>query len=562
MSRYLTRRLFLRGVAGAVVAAPFLGSVVERAARAQGVPTPPAPKRLIVMFTHYGCLTNRWFPKVSHGPLAAADYSATNLKALASFAPKILMPRGIRSMNQWNASNGNQSTAVGQGNDPHLQVVGSYFTGQPVTPNTNNPFDINNTDAKFNALPLGPSLDHICAQQLSSNGTPLFMRVSGLNDNNQSGISFSDAQTPFPGIGKASQVYSALTGLFQTGSVVTPADYQAVRGQSIIDLVKDDLQTLESIDMSSADKQKLEAWKELLSSTGVTVTKITQQCNADLATKLGLNSTTLAGGGGGIGGDPVANKISGSSMDGADVFSALAALAAACNANPIIFLKYPGNYVFRGLTTPNGQQITLENHSASHRIGNANQGGANCVDGVMDILDTIDKYYVSKFANLLTMLDSIPEGDVTVLDNSATIYFQEMSDGNAHNLNNLPIIHAGSCGGYFKTGQAVNVDTAAANLTQGNSDYFCNGTNFVPMNGVTDTGTAEGTAVAPINKYFCNLMNALGVKAGSDGFPAKGGTQEVTHFGRYDKTSDFFGGGTNPPKINNPGEYTQLKANS
>jgi hypothetical protein len=137
-----------------------------------------------------------------------------------------------------------------------------------------------------------------------------------------------------------------------------------------------------------------------------------------------------------------------------------------------------------------------------------------------------------------------------------------MSDGNAHNLNNLPIIHAGSCGGYFKTGQAINVDDGSASLTQGNSDKFCNGDNFVPTNEVDTTGTTEGTAVAPINKYFCNIMNALGVKAGSDGFPKTGGTEPVTHFGMYDNTSDFFGGGTNPPKINDPGEFTQLKANS
>ena len=36
-----------------------------------------------------------------------------------------------------------------------------------------------------------------------------------------------------------------------------------------------------------------------------------------------------------------------------------------------------------------------------------------------------------------------------------------MSDGNSHNLNNLPILQAGSCGGYFKTGQAVNVENGS-----------------------------------------------------------------------------------------------------
>jgi hypothetical protein len=67
---------------------------------------------------------------------------------------------------------------------------------------------------------------------------------------------------------------------------------------------------------------------------------------------------------------------------------------------------------------------------------------------------------------------------------------------------------------------------------------------------------------APINKYFCNLMNAIGVKAGADGFPAVGGTQEVTHYGMYDKTEDFASGGSNPATINSPGGFEELKANS
>jgi hypothetical protein len=36
----------------------------------------------------------------------------------------------------------------------------------------------------------------------------------------------------------------------------------------------------------------------------------------------------------------------------------------------------------------------------------------------------------------------------------------------------------------------------------------------------------------------------------------------VTHFGRYDRTEDFIGGGVNPPTIHDPGEFTALKANS
>jgi hypothetical protein len=64
----------------------------------------------------------------------------------------------------------------------------------------------------------------------------------------------------------------------------------------------------------------------------------------------------------------------------------------------------------------------------------------------------------------------------------------------------------------------------------------------------------------PINKYFCNLLNAIGVKGGPDGFPLKGGMAEVSKFGKYDDTKLFKGGGPNPVTINSPGEYTELKA--
>ena len=99
MTKPINRRLFLRGLGGACVMAPFLSSLAERAAKAQTVASGP-PKRLIVMFTHFGCLTTKWFPAKSHGPLTSADLEATTLKPLAPFASKLLIPRGIRAMDR------------------------------------------------------------------------------------------------------------------------------------------------------------------------------------------------------------------------------------------------------------------------------------------------------------------------------------------------------------------------------------------------------------------------------------------------------------------------------
>jgi hypothetical protein len=335
---------------------------------------------------------------------------------------------------------------------------------------------------------------------------------------------------------------------------MSPDTYRAIRGQSVIDLVKTDLETLERFDMSQADKQKLAAWKELLHQTGGMVASA--QCNEELALQLGLTQDNVDGiRGGGMGGDVITSKVT-DTLDVADIYSSVAVLSAVCDYNRVIFLKYPGNYIFRGL----GQES--ENHGLSHRIGGPGMQGT-CVGGVLDMLQTIDDYYARKFAHLVGLLDGINEGEGKLLDNCAAVWFQEMSDGNAHNLNNLPIVQAGSCGGYFKTGWAVNVEDASPSLSNGNSELLCADGASDEVNGATQsTGTAAAVANAPINKYYVGLMNALGVKGGSDGFPLKGGTAEVTHFGMYDNTEDFVGGGSKPAKINSPGGFDALKANA
>jgi hypothetical protein len=527
---------------GACVAAPFLGSVEERLVKAAA---PSPPKRLVAMFTHYGCITTRWFPKKSHGALTAADLEPTTLKHLAPFVDKLLMPRGIRAMNEWTAT-----MVRGQGNDTHTQAAGSFLTCQPVTPNSNDPFSFNSA-TKFEAKPIGPSLDHVIAQQLSPGGTPLFIQVANRTDSPQSAISYSAAETLHTGLGSPQQVFSTLTGLFVDGPM-NGDTYRIARGKSVLDVVKDDLATLERHDMSQSDRRKLAAWKALLNDTGRVVSS---QCNLATAAALGATQENLdaVGSGGGLGTDRLTQKISGD-LDGADIYSAVAALAAVCNASPVIFLKYPPTYVFRGLG------LETEADSLAHRIGNAGSVGV-CVAGIIDMILKIDDYYARKFAHLVGLLNSIDEGEGKVLDNTATVWLMDNSDGCARNLNNIPILQAGSCGDYFKTGWAVNVEDGSAELSTGNSEIVCAEGMPQEVNAIDQaTGTDPSLANAPINKYYCNLMNALGVTGGEDGFPARGGTGPVTKFGRYDRTEDFIGGSVNPPTISDPGEFTALKA--
>jgi Protein of unknown function (DUF1552) len=320
---------------------------------------------------------------------------------------------------------------------------------------------------------------------------------------------------------------------------MSPDTYRVARGKSVIDIVRDDLSTLQRVNMSASDQQKLSDWVDLLHQTSGAVSA---QCTADTAAMLGVTNQSVQGaGGGGLSFD--ISKVAPIMLD-------LAVLTAICDANRVIFLKMPPNYVFSNLG------LTQESHGLSHRIGSANMGGP-CLSGVMDMLYKIDSFYAEQFAYLVGKLDGISEGTGTLLDNTATVWFQEMSDGNSHNLNNLPILQAGGCGGYFKTGSAVNVEGAKTDLTVGHSDDDCkNGQS--PFASLDSLGTPPDVATMPINKYFCNLMNAIGVKADATGFPVKGGTQAVTHYGKYDDSKLF--NSTQPATIANPGEYTELRA--
>ena len=88
----MKRRIFLRGVAGAALAAPFLSSLDRGKARAADA---SSPKRLVIFYTQNGCIVNRWFPKNENGVVDAAALAGTTLEPLTKWASKLLVPRGL-----------------------------------------------------------------------------------------------------------------------------------------------------------------------------------------------------------------------------------------------------------------------------------------------------------------------------------------------------------------------------------------------------------------------------------------------------------------------------------
>src|SRR6478609_4920360 len=301
MNNYMNRRILLKGLGGAAIAAPILTSMWEREARAQAAGNGAPVRRSIIMFTYYGCVTNNWFPQKLDGDLLPEDLKGTSLEALSPYTKKLFMPRGMRTMNEWTANNKGAGKGRGQGNDSHTQCAGTALTLQPVTPNSNDPFSFNMA-TKFNAMPVGASLDHVMAAQLSPDATPLYMDVSGQSKTGaQAAISYKAKDTIFSGL-NATTAYNQLTGLFKTGAPMNADTWEIAKGKKMADIVKGDLSRLRSKDMSKDDKAKLDAWVELLN---VTTDGVLAGCNADLATKLGANNKL----GSGTSGDVATRKI-------------------------------------------------------------------------------------------------------------------------------------------------------------------------------------------------------------------------------------------------------------
>ncbi len=532
----LNRRFFLKGVAGACLSAPFLSSVNEKLAKAQGMAS-AVPKRLVIMYTHNGCLTTRWFPTKEDGALAAADLTGTYLEGLSPYVSKLLLPRGFRSLNSY---------AVGQSIDPHDQACGSKLTCAYIS------------DDK-NRYATAESLDHVIAKQINpGDKQPLVLGVGAASTLIKEVISFSGPNTAFPTNVNPQNVWKLLSGVAAAGgggtttgggstsgaAPMTQADYLVARGKSVIDLVSDDLATYKRLNMSKADKDRVDTWLALLRDTevGVMDPSLAAACNMMSATSLGISDAevdaatpkgavtagNVLGPKGSADGDA---NLALSFTKGGDMMMNLMALAMMCDVNRVLLLVYPGYVIFNW----DGIKHTKEHHGLSHRTGDFSVGG-NCFAGVVDMIAQIDQWYAGKFARLVKTFDSIKEGDGTLLDNTATMWLPELSDGAAHNQNNLPILIAGGCGGYLATGKAVNVE--GRNIGKGNSESSC-------QNGGTigNTGSAGGNV--PINKLYVTLMNAVGCKA-ADGGP-------VTTFGKFDGNKEADG-------IKNPGEVTALKA--
>lgn len=88
-------------------------------------------------------------------------------------------------------------------------------------------------------------------------------------------------------------------------------------------------------------------------------------------------------------------------------------------------------------------------HSMSH-LGASNESAQN-------ELISACRWYAEQFRDFLAMLDSVPEGDGTLLDHTIVLWNTEVAAGNSHTYRNMPYVLAGGTH-HFRTGRYLSFD--------------------------------------------------------------------------------------------------------
>ncbi|HEY8427079.1 MAG TPA: DUF1552 domain-containing protein [Sandaracinaceae bacterium] len=426
----LSRRIVLRGTAGAVVALPFLESVLDggpSVARADG----DAPPFAIFFRQANGvaCAQNtselgmepeRFWPR-TEGALTTDSLRDRALDELVDYRSNLLV---VGNVNMQNFDYG----------DGHARGALQCLTARGPTV----------AGAGGASEAAGESIDHRIGRELHEDGRDSWFMYAGRNDGWLGGacISYRGPGNRRSPIHNPYEAYRMLVG--GDAGLSAEAQRQIVeRGRSVNDLVRAQLSRLIARpELSRADKERLELHQAAIRDLEVRLT-----CQLDEDRERALE---------GVG-------SSYASTDGDEVLAAarlhmdVAALAIACGVTRSVAIQVgngnDGNTRYRD---PSG--APMENfHYLSHRRLSHDASGT--VLSNSDLMHHyVDRAFARTFRHLLDRLSEyeMPSGR-KLLDCGVAVWFNDLGNGPGHSRMNVPFILAGSAGGFFKQGEYVRL---------------------------------------------------------------------------------------------------------
>jgi hypothetical protein len=409
----LSRRTLLRGAGGVALGLPFLEIMGQpKAALGQSMPGYTAagmPKRFIVWFTPNGTIPSAWTPT---GGESDFEFSRI-LKPLEPFRKKLLIIDGVDQ--------------TGEGGDGHQNGMQGMLTGQTLNPGAFKGGD-GNTAGWANGISVDQRIAQVIGTQTKLKSLELGVQ-SGNDENNWNRMSLLGPDQPVP---PENSPFKAYDRLFKDFAATPAAAAKAVeRGTTVLDAVSENFRALQA-KLGAEDKARLEkhlqAVAEIEGRLGLKPKAALDSCAAPV-----LGPTTLA-----VTKNenfPAVGKLQ---MD-------LLVMALACDLTRVGSIMW--NRSVGGAThTWADPTITRGHHDMSH-------DGDTLTDAV-EWLTKINIWYAEQFAYLLKSLDSIPEGDGTMLDNTVIYWCNELAKGNSHSRNDSHYVVAGGAG-HFRMGRML-----------------------------------------------------------------------------------------------------------
>jgi len=403
-----SRRAILKRLGIGAGFLPLLTTERARAAAPSGYPT-----RFIGITWTDGICPPNFYPTGAAGPLPATLPSI--LTPLATWSSKLLMMR--HATKQQSPIDIKVMMDVGSNYGGHFTYP-AMLTGGISSPNGS--AEVPTISATF------PSIDSIYADYLLPQGVSNAQLNVGCRPY-KSYTSFRTGGTPNT---QQNDPYKLFTSLFG-GTAMPPADMNAlyVRRKSVLDFVGGELTTFAK-NLGTADKATcmihLDSIRSLEDQLKPSTTT-SASCTAPTIAPTGLNFNTIAN---------YPNHVK--------FMSDLVAAAVICGKSRAVTMDLIDNGGGNSLTFPWLDIPSPDFHAIAH------QGSANYAQKAV-----IDRwFYEACVAEIVSKLAAATEGSTTVLDNTVILVTNDMSEGAAHYVGQIPFVIIGS-GGFFKTGRTV-----------------------------------------------------------------------------------------------------------
>jgi hypothetical protein len=399
---HLGRRAFLGG-AGVALGLPWLESLAPKQARAAD----ETAKRVLAYYVPCGIHMQNWRPTAQGTSWALTPI----LEPLVNVKSKVNVITGLVN-----------APARPDGPGDHASGTGAFITA--AHPKKTQGADIQNgisfDQVAANAI---GELTRIPSMQLGiEGGNGVGDCDSGYSCAYARNISWASATQPLPKLTSPGVIFDQLFAGFDPTETNEEKAKRLVYRTKILDYVNADAKTLQKR-LGTTDRAKLDQYL-----TGIT----------ELEDKIAKSAE-----------GPTCEPIErpedpGTLLTHIDIMNTLMVLAFQCDATRVIsfMLANAGSnrsYDFIG--------VSGGHHEISHHQDNPDN---------FEKLTQIDTWEVQQFADLLERLDAVEDFDgKTLLDNSLCFFSSEISDGNAHNHNDMPILLAGSGGGGIDTGRHI-----------------------------------------------------------------------------------------------------------